>query len=112
MSSMIRIYIASPYTLGDVAVNVRNQIDTANELMNLGFCPIVPLFSHFHHMIFPRPYEDWLKIDFAKIEMCHALLRLDGESKGADREIEYAVKLGIPVCYSLLQVVKYFNTGG
>lgn len=98
---MKRVYIASPYTIGDVAVNVRTQIETAHKLMDMGLCPIVPLFTHFQHMMFPRPYEDWLKIDLCKIEMCDVLLRLPGESKGADMEAEHAHKLGIPVVFDL-----------
>jgi hypothetical protein len=34
---MIKVYIASPYTIGDVAVNVRHQIDAADELMSSGY---------------------------------------------------------------------------
>lgn len=97
---MKRVYIASPYTIGDVAVNVRNQLEMAHILMDMGFCPIVPLFTHFQHMVYPRPYEDWLAIDLCKIEVCDFLLRLPGESKGADMEVEHAKKLGIPVVYS------------
>ena len=39
MKTKIKVYIASPYTLGDVAVNVKNQIDAANELLELGYLP-------------------------------------------------------------------------
>ena len=98
---MKKIYIASPYTVGDIAVNVKRQIDCANELMDLGFAPFVPLYSHFQHMVHPRPYQDWTKLDLVWVESCDALLRLDGESSGADGEVEYAKKLGIPVFYSI-----------
>lgn len=100
MNSMKRVYIASPYTRGDVAVNVRAQMEAADTLMDMGYCPIVPLYSHFQHMFRPRPYEDWIKIDLAKLEMCDALLRLPGESPGADREVAHAIGLGIAVVYS------------
>jgi hypothetical protein len=33
------VYIASPYTVGDVAVNVKTQMDTADSLIEKG-CPI------------------------------------------------------------------------
>jgi hypothetical protein len=46
-------------------------------------------------------YEDWLALDFSCISVCDALLRLDGDSKGADREVAYARSLGIPVYLSL-----------
>lgn len=109
---MKRIYIASPYTIGDTALNVRRQIEVANALMEMGFCPIVPLFTHFQHMIFPRPYEDWLAIDLCKIEGCHALLRLEGESKGADMEVDHARNRGIPVVYDLNELIMNFEMEG
>ena len=102
-----KIYIASPYTLGDVAVNVKFQLDTANELMNLGFAPFVPLYSHFQHMVHPRPYQDWIDIDLEWIDVCDYLLRLGGESKGADGEVAYALNLGIPVFYSIDELINY-----
>jgi len=98
---MIKVFISSPYILGDTAVNVKRQIDMANELMDAGFSPYVPLLSHFQHMSHPRPYEDWTRNDLAWLEVCDCVLRLDGESKGADLEVEYAVKLGIPVFFNL-----------
>ena len=61
---MIKVYIASPYTLGDVALNVRKQLETSNELINLGYAPFTPLYSHFQHMYFPQDYNVWLKLDF------------------------------------------------
>jgi len=107
--NMIKVYIASPYTIGDCAINVRRQIDAANELMNNGFAPFVPLYSHFQHMIHPRPYQDWVDIDLVWVESCDALLRLDGESKGADGEVDHALKHNIPVFNSIEQLIKFYK---
>lgn len=98
---MIKVYIASPYTLGDVAVNVKRQLDCVDELMNEGFAPFAPLYSHFQHMAHPRPYEDWIKVDLEWVGVCDCVLRLDGESSGADGEVKHAQGMGIPVFYSL-----------
>ena len=103
---MIKVYIASPYTLGDVAVNVKKQIDMANKLMDWGFAPFVPLYSHFQHMVHPRPYRDWIKLDLEWVRSCDCVLRLEGESKGADGEIAFAKKLDIPVYYSFNELIK------
>jgi hypothetical protein len=54
------VYIASPYTKGDAAVNVRNSFEVADKLASYGYLPFPPLFSHFWHMIFPHPYEFWM----------------------------------------------------
>lgn len=106
---MIKVYLASPYTLGDVAVNVKRQIDIANVLMNKGFAPFVPLLSHFQHMIHPRPHKDWMKVDFEWLRACDCVLKLDGESVGADDEVEYAKLLNIPVYYSLKKLCKAYT---
>ena len=37
-----RIYVAGPYTNGEVAINVRNAYEAANQLAELGFAPFVP----------------------------------------------------------------------
>ena len=98
---MKKIYIASPYTKGDVAVNVKAQIDCADKLMDLGFAPFVPLYSHFQHMAHPRLYTDWVEIDKEWVLVCDCLLRLPGESRGADDEVDLARKNGIPVYYDI-----------
>ena len=106
---MIKVYIASPYTKGDVAVNVKNQLGAANELMDAGFAPFAPLYSHFQHMAHPRPYEDWMKLDFEWVGVCDCILRLEGESSGADREVELAKELGMQVYYSRKDVCKAYE---
>jgi hypothetical protein len=106
---MIKVYIASPYTLGDVAVNVKLQIDTADTLMNLGFAPFAPLYSHFQHMAHPRPYHDWINIDLEWVKVCDCILRLGGESSGADNEVRVAEELGLPVYYSIAELMKDYG---
>ena len=97
---MAIIYISAPYTKGDVAVNVNRVIHIANRIMDMGHIPYVPHLTHFWHIITPRPYHDWMQIDLALLGRCDALLRLDGESHGADLEVAAAQKLGIPIYYS------------
>ena len=106
---MIKVYIASPYTLGDVAVNVKAQLDMADVLMDKGFAPFAPLYSHFQHMAHPRPYQDWIKIDLVWVEVCDCVLRLPGESSGADGEIKYAEELGIKTYYSLEELCEAYE---
>lgn len=103
---MTKVYIASPYTIGDTAVNVRRQIDAANELMDMGLLPFAPLMSHFHDMIHHRGWADWMDWCLGWLDACDIVLRLDGESKGADMEVARAKELGIPVCYSINELEK------
>ena len=105
-----RIYIAGPYTNGDIAVNVRNAFEAANSLADLGFAPFVPHATHFWHMMFPRPYEFWLELDNEFLPCCAAVLRLPGESGGADKEVQLAEKHGIPVFTSIERVAEHFGS--
>jgi len=100
----VRIYIASPYTLGDPVLNVRKSLATADALLRMGHTPFVPLLSHFWHFYSPKPYSAWLEMDLEWVTVCDALLRLPGESAGADREVEQAAACGLPVYYALDQV--------
>lgn len=93
----------------DFRNKLRNSLEAANKLMDLGFIPFVPLLSHFQHMMFPRPYEDWLKLDIVWLESCDCLLRLPGESKGADKEVRCAFDLGIPFFATIEEIVEYYK---
>lgn len=103
-----KIYVAGPYTKGDVAQNVRHAFAAANELADLGFAPFVPHYTHFWHMLFPRPYEFWLELDNQFIPCCDAILRLPGESSGADKEVALARSIGLPVFQSIDDLVTHF----
>jgi Domain of unknown function (DUF4406) len=104
-----RIYVAGPYTQGDVAVNVRNAYAAANHLADLGFAPFVPHSTHFWHILFPRPYEFWLELDCQFLPSCEAVLRLPGPSNGADKEVNLARTIGIPVFTDINELVNHFK---
>ena len=106
----IKVYIASPYTLGDVAVNVKRQINMADQLMTLGFVPFVPLYSHFQHLVHPRQYSDWIEIDKVWVLVCDCVLRLNGESSGADGEVKLAEENNIPVFYNKYDLISHYNS--
>lgn len=79
------LYIAGPYTAGDTALNVHVAVDIATYLMDNDLAwPLVPHLSHMWHLISPRPYADWIALDFALLERCDGLIRLPGVSTGAD----------------------------
>lgn len=101
------VYVAGPYTKGDVARNVATAIEAAETLLNLGHTPFVPHLTHFWHLLYPHPYETWLAYDNVWLMQCDAVLRLPGESAGADAEVCLAVKLGIPVFHSIGAFCEY-----
>jgi hypothetical protein len=112
----IKVYIASPYSNGDIAINVRFQLDITNKLLDLGFYPFTPLYSHFQHMFNPRPYKDWMRMDFVWLRTCDCIVRFhttfNGEelhSSGADAEEAEAIRIGLPVFHSIEELVEYYK---
>lgn len=97
----MRVYVAGPYTQGDVAANVRNAILAGDALLEAGHAPYIPHLSHFQHLLCPREYEVWMRLDFVWLRACEALVRLPGTSAGADREVAEARRLGLPVFFSM-----------
>lgn len=113
------IYIAAPYSNGEmnsgktpekiIMDNIINSLRVGNELADAGFIPFAGNLYHYWHMAYPRDYESWFEIVTAHLPHCKAVLRLEGLSSGADREVEMANKLGIPVFYDIQTLIKYFK---
>jgi hypothetical protein len=93
------VYIAGPYSQPDPCENTHNAILAADRLIDC-CAPIIPHLSHFWHTMSPKPYEFWLELDLVYLAHCAALLRLPGDSSGADAEIAKARGWSIPVFYS------------
>lgn len=100
----MRIYVACPLSIGDVTLNVRAGILAGDALARRGHTVFIPALTHFWHMLCPHDYEFWMEQDLRWIDVCDALYRVNGESKGADREVAYAQSLGKPVYHSILEV--------
>lgn len=107
---MIVVYIASPYSKGDKEKNVKRQIEMATELVESGYCPIWPLSSHYLHTWMRQSYDTWMKVDYELLSRCDVLLRLEGESHGADLECAFAREKGIPIVHSIGEIGYIFGT--
>jgi hypothetical protein len=101
-----RIYIAGPITKGDYISNIRQAVNAAHALRERGWYPFVPHLCALWELVSPRPYEDWLEQDFAWLDVCDALLRLPGESPGADREVARARQAGKLLYFNLEDVIR------
>jgi hypothetical protein len=116
------VYIASPYTKGDAAINTRFQCEIFDMLLSTGkVLPVAPLWSHFQHTIFPRRYRDWVEYDNQMIELYDCCLRLDvyfkdgrrkyeyseSASLGADAEVDLFRKLNKPVFFSVADLMEW-----
>jgi len=95
------IFIAGPYTAPDPVTNVRDAVFAGESVVGLGAVPFVPHLFHLWHTISPHDYEFWMNIDFAMLDRADAVWRLDGESPGADREVDRAMAAGKPVFYGV-----------
>ena len=102
----MRVYLAGPYTKGDSCINTNRAIHEANKLLDKGYAVFLPHLCHLWHTVTPRPYKDWIRHDLSWVRACDALIRLSGESSGADVEVQEADDVGIPVFYS---VEDFFN---
>lgn len=99
------VYVAGPYTRGDVDTNVRTAMDIATELTRKGFVPFVPHLYHYWDKVHPNGYEHWMWLCLSWVERCDCLLRFSGESPGADREVQHAKENGLRVYHSLEELV-------
>ena len=72
------VYIASPYTKGDPAINAHFQCKIFDQLLGDGkVLPVAPLWSYFQHILFPRPYNDWIEYDQAMLDLRAGPTRLN-----------------------------------
>ncbi|RPJ25221.1 MAG: DUF4406 domain-containing protein [Chloroflexi bacterium] len=103
----MKIYIAGPYTKGDTAMNVRASIHAQDAIESMGHMAYNPMLSHFQHLVIPhRDVNYWYEKDIKWLKECDALLRLEGESLGADREVMIASDLGMPIYHSVFEIPK------
>lgn len=92
------IFVSGPVS-SDPYGCIPKAIAKFDELWDEGWCPILPQLSVFQNMFSEHEYEEWMEYFDAIISRCDALYRMEGDSFGADREVERAERLGIPVFY-------------
>jgi len=94
------VYVAAPYTRPDPVLNTHQLIGEVDAIVDEGVVtPIAPHLTLLWHLVKPRPLDFWYAYDLATLARCDAVLRLPGESTGADREVEFAKSRSIPVFY-------------
>ena len=91
------VYLACPMTKGGFTNNTRNCLRIAQELKVKGYSPIAPVLTWFWDLVYPESLDDWLQYDFGLIAVSDCVLRLKGESQGADAELVYAVRNDVPI---------------
>jgi hypothetical protein len=125
-----RVYIAGPITRGDLKHNVDQATAAFVALSKAGYAPLCPHWSVYAKPAISLPgpvgadpfvycratrngneemtHADWIGADLPWVEVSDAVLRLPGESTGADLEVEHAVKNCIPVFHSIDELLSHF----
>jgi len=99
------VYVAGPYTIPDPVVNTNKALRAGNYLLDTGLViPYVPHLTMFWHLLHPHEYEVWLRYDIEVLKRCDALVRLPGESSGADGEVVIADMLKLQIFTELTDV--------
>lgn len=98
------VYIAGPYSHPDPLLNGRNAILVAERIYDRSQHELVPVVPH-TTMLWQlvAPHEDvdfWYEYDMKILARCDGLLRIPGESWGADEEVRFALARGIPVFHN------------
>ena len=94
-----RVYISGPITNGDRNWNQYQSNVAHRALLLAGYAVLNPMPTG----VIPFAWDGsvdhatWLESDFSFVSVCDMVVRLPGESKGGDMEVEYAKSLGIPV---------------
>lgn len=98
------VYLAGPYSADPVA-NTRAATVAGQALWRTaGVAVVVPHWSLIGDAMAPMSREDWYRWDLDQLEHCDAVYRIPGESLGADREVERAGELGLPVFTTVNEV--------
>lgn len=98
MSSRPVLYVAGPYTRPDPVINTHRAAKVATWLFeHTNWVPMLPHTTLLWHAITPRPVEFWYALDLAHMAKCDAMVRLPGDSTGADAEVAHAHTIGLKV---------------
>lgn len=110
-----RVYIAGPISRGDLGANIKQAETAFLALLGAGFAPFCPHWSCY--AFGPDPlhreasaasgltHDAWISVDLPWVCASHAVLRLPGESVGADLEVSTAIDHNIPVYHSIENLI-------
>jgi hypothetical protein len=118
------IYVSGPISRGNLRENVRRACAAGRRLMAAGLAVIVPHLSvylgqeHAAGCLIPEALPEgttlaqWHACGVLTVGRCDAVLRLPGDSLGADLECAEARRLGVPVFEDEERLVAWAKGGG
>lgn len=92
-----KLYLAGPISIGSWAVNDERFQTAHDALMEAGFAVFNPGLTMHLGCAEDYTHEDWLECCLPWVREADLLVRLPGESRGADREVEEALACGVQV---------------
>ncbi|OHB70483.1 MAG: hypothetical protein A2V70_06230 [Planctomycetes bacterium RBG_13_63_9] len=105
-----RIYISGPLSSsGNERENVARAVAVARQLIDLGFAPFCPHLSWYLDPAGEIPHDTWMEVDLPWVAVADAVLRIPGESLGADIEVDHARAVGVPVLGTIGELVELFT---
>ena len=95
----MRVYISGPIT-GNPGY-MSDFAEAQSHLERLGHTVINP--AAFNSVLPELEYEEYMKMDFAMLELCDVIYMLEGWQKscGANREYGYAIGKGMEVLFEI-----------
>lgn len=123
----LMVYIAGPISKGDLCENINQASRAFKTLAKAGLAPLCPQWSCFSGKAEVSAtggsvyalattdgngmsHKEWLDVDLEFVARSDAVLRLPGESTGADTEVTFARNRLIPVFHSIDDVLKWAGT--
>jgi len=92
-----RVYFSGPITRGDRNENFAQAAKAQIALMQAGFTTYNPMLSMANFANEECDWETWIECDLEWVALSHLVLRLPGDSVGAERECDFARSRQIPV---------------
>lgn len=93
----LRIYLSGPITKGNRSLSFYQAAEAQRLLMLEGHAVLNPMLSIMHPDGMNIDWQTWIDSDLEWVAVADAIVRLPGESKGADIETAFAREHGIPV---------------
>ena len=115
----VLVYVAGPISRGNLRENVRRACAAGVALMKAGIAVHVPHLTCYMGQVYDglgaipevlpsgTVIDDWYRMSLVEVRRCDALLRIPGESTGADQEADEATRLGKPVFNSIDEVIEW-----
>lgn len=90
------IFIAGPLT-DDPAVGLRRALDVHAAILDEGLAAFCPHLHHYADVVHPRTHDEWVNLGLEFVRRSDHVYRIEGESPGADAQVDYAIEQSIPV---------------